>query len=322
MVSGLESALRAHGHEVEILKYPFVFSPPEFINQICDLTCSQNVENYYGHSIDRVIALQFPAYYVQHGHKTVWLMHQHRAFYDLFDESSANDDQKALREKVTQLDNEILKSTNRVFCISQNVCDRLKKYNDIDSQAIYHPPPLAEEISSGEFEDYVFYPSRFETLKRQDLLISAMQYTQSPTVALLAGVGSQLQASQQLAKTIGVEKNVRFLGNISDQERLKLMADCLGVIFIPKDEDYGYVTLEAMLASKPVITCNDSGGPLEFVVNNETGFIIEPEAKELARQIDYMYQNKAESKSLGNNGLNYYKSLQISWEAVVSSLLA
>ena len=43
------------------------------------------------------------------------------------------------------------------------------------------------------------------------------------------------------------------------------MLEALGVIFPPLDEDYGYVTLEAMLAAKPVITCTDSGGPLEFV---------------------------------------------------------
>ena len=44
-------------------------------------------------------------------------------------------------------------------------------------------------------------------------------------------------------------------------------AHSLGVIFPAVDEDYGYVTLEAMLSSKPVITCADSGGPLEFVVD-------------------------------------------------------
>ena len=46
-------------------------------------------------------------------------------------------------------------------------------------------------------------------------------------------------------------------------------AHCLGVVYPPVDEDYGYVTLEAMLSSKPVLTCADSGGPLEFVLEKE-----------------------------------------------------
>ena len=48
---------------------------------------------------------------------------------------------------------------------------------------------------------------------------------------------------------------------ISDEEKLRLYANCLGVIYPPLDEDYGYITLEAMLAQKPVVTTRDAGGP-------------------------------------------------------------
>ena len=51
----------------------------------------------------------------------------------------------------------------------------------------------------------------------------------------------------------------------SDDELIELYAGALGVIFPPYDEDYGYVTLEAFLAHKPVITTTDAGGPNEFV---------------------------------------------------------
>lgn len=55
----------------------------------------------------------------------------------------------------------------------------------------------------------------------------------------------------------------------------------MAVFFGPYDEDYGYITLEAMLAAKPVITCRDSGGPLEFVQQDETGWVVEPDPKRL-----------------------------------------
>ena len=48
------------------------------------------------------------------------------------------------------------------------------------------------------------------------------------------------------------------------------------MVYPPFDEDFGYVTLEAFLARKPVVTCTDSGGPNEFVVDGVNGFVCEP----------------------------------------------
>ena len=50
------------------------------------------------------------------------------------------------------------------------------------------------------------------------------------------------------------------------------------VVYAPFDEDYGYVTLEAFLCAKPVITATDSGGTLEFVVDGENGFVVRARA--------------------------------------------
>jgi glycosyltransferase involved in cell wall biosynthesis len=96
----------------------------------------------------------------------------------------------------------------------------------------------------------------------------------------------------------------------------------LGVIYPPFDEDYGYVTLEALLASKPVITCTDAGGPLEFVRHQETGLIVEPTPKALAEAMDRLWEDRAWSKSLGQSARDYYASLNITWSKVVEKLLA
>ncbi len=80
---------------------------------------------------------------------------------------------------------------------------------------------------------------------------------------------------------------------------LNLYAHASAVFFGPLDEDYGYVTLEAMLSSKPVITCRDSGGPLEFVVNNETGYVTEPEPEEIAAALEKLMGDAALAKRWG-----------------------
>jgi glycosyltransferase involved in cell wall biosynthesis len=102
---------------------------------------------------------------------------------------------------------------------------------------------------------------------------------------------------------------------------LSWYANSLGVFFRPYDEDYGYVTLEAMLSAKPVITCSDSGGPREFVLDGETGFVVEPRPELVADAIDRLAANPGRAAQMGQNGLASYASLGITWDHVVSTLL-
>ena len=85
------------------------------------------------------------------------------------------------------------------------------------------------------------------------------------------------------------------VGPVSEEEKRRQYAHSRAVLFPPEDEDYGYVTLEAMLAAKPVLTCDDSGGPLEFVRDGETGRIVEPTPQALADAMKVEYDAIAAS---------------------------
>ena len=76
-----------------------------------------------------------------------------------------------------------------------------------------------------------------------------------------------------------------FTGAITERQLIDLYAGALAVVFPPFDEDYGYVTLEAFLARKPVITTTDAGGPLEFVDDGVTGLVCEPTPEALGAAI-------------------------------------
>src|SRR5262249_55386485 len=156
-----------------------------------------------------------------------------------------------------------------IYTIAKVVSDRLKHFNGIESKPLYHPPPIAEHLYSEKAEPYILAPSRLETLKRLDLIIDAMRYVRSPVVALIAGDGGQRGNLQKKIEEFGLGHKVRLVGNINEAEMPDWYAKCLAVFFGPHQEDMGYITLEAMLAAKPVITCTDSGGPLEFVVNDQ-----------------------------------------------------
>jgi glycosyltransferase involved in cell wall biosynthesis len=92
-------------------------------------------------------------------------------------------------------------------------------------------------------------------------------------------------------------------------------------VYPPFDEDYGYVTLEAMLSSKPVITCLDSGGPLEFVLHGQTGLVAEPTPQSLAACMDRLWSDRGKARAFGIAGRDHYQSLGISWKNVVARLI-
>jgi len=81
------------------------------------------------------------------------------------------------------------------------------------------------------------------------------------------------------------------------------------------------VALEAALARKPLITCSDAGGPLEFVVDRETGRVVEPEPAAVAAAIDELHEDRARAARMGDAAREFYESLDISWDSVVEALL-
>ncbi len=321
LAEGLLNELKKYRHEVELVTTPFKFHSDRYIDHVIDFWSVQDFNNFNFCSIDKVIALQFPAYYVNHIDKVVWLIHQHRAVYELYNEENSSDDLKRLRHRIQKLDNERLSQASELFTISKTVTKRLKRFNNMDSIPLYHPPFGENNFYCEEPYSYIFYPSRFETLKRQDLLIKAIKHTKTPVKAIIAGDGGQKPVYEQLIEELDVKNKVELLGTVSEDEKYSLFAKSLAVFFAPFDEDYGYVTLEAMLSSKPVITCNDSGGPLEFIVNGVNGFILDPDPELIAKKIDWFYSNRQRAKEMGKKGLEIYKSKNLSWENVVNKLL-
>lgn len=324
-IKGLGLALQEAGHDVETLRLPFGFFPPSEVARAMSVARGLNLTALSGQSIDRVISLQFPAYGVTHPHHVAWVMHQHRASYELFQIKDQDSDGTRLKVAVKEFDDFCLTSmsqSGRLFANSKTVAMRLATFNQISAQPLYHPPPDEHSFYCDSQEPYIFYPSRFETLKRQELLIEASQYMRSPLRIVLAGDGGQWDATKQRIIELGVGDRVRILGRISPQEKVLWYANSLAVCYPTKEEDYGYVTLEAMLASKPVVICSDAGGPKEFVVPNETGFCVDPNAQELARVLDWLYSNPIRAAQMGRDGRAHWLGLGVTWQAVIDRLLS
>jgi glycosyltransferase involved in cell wall biosynthesis len=329
LAEGLLRALRSQGHAAEIVAIPFKWYPPErILEQV--LACRLlDLSESGGAPIDRVIGLKFPAYLIPHPHKILWLLHQFRTAYDLWDHPFGDLDRypngPQVREAIQHIDQNLIPEAKAVFTISRNVSSRLWHYCGIDSVPLYHPPASAELFYGGPVEDYFFYPSRLASLKRQALVLQALAATRRPVRVRFAGLADEAhygETLEMLARQLNVEHRVEWLGQVTEEEKRALYAHALGVIFPPVDEDYGYVTLEAMLAAKPLITCTDSGAPLEFVQHDVTGLIAKPSPQDIAMAMDRLWDDRSWAWAMGEAGKKRYDNLNISWVAVAERLVA
>jgi glycosyltransferase involved in cell wall biosynthesis len=328
LAEGLVQALRAEGHLAEIVAIPFKWYPPERILDHMLASRLLDVTESTGIPVDRVIGLKFPAYFVPHPNKVLWILHQHRTAYDLWDHALSDlirfPDGLQVRNAIRAADAQLLPEAKHIFTISGNVSRRLKEYCSIHSTPLYHPPQHAEHFYCAPADDYVFFPSRLAPLKRQAMVLEAMAETkQSVRVRFAGGAEHPTYAAalQAQAQRLNISHRVEWLGPVTEEEKRRQYACALGVVYPPLDEDYGYVALEAMLASKPLLTCSDAGGPLEFVRPGETGLIAEPTPKALAAVMDALWDDRQRARAMGEAGRAFYERQQINWHTVVQRLL-
>ena len=145
------------------------------------------------------------------------------------------------------------------------------------------------------------------------------------TLELYETLAPGLRASREawlqrdLLAALRPHADVRFTGRVSDDELLGLYATSSVVIFPPADEDYGYIALEAFLSRKPVVTCTDSGGPLEFVVDGENGRVVAPDAALLGAAVADLLADSEKAKRFGERGFERVR--EIRWDSAVKALL-
>ena len=321
-VRGLVAELSRRGYRVERASVPFKWYPKEELLAQAAAWRMIDLSESNGEPIDAVIATKFPTYFVRHPNKITWLFHQYRAIYDLcgtrFSEFDHTERDVRLRDRLIALDNDVLAESKRLFANARNTAARLAQYNGLTAEPLYHPPPLAGKLTAGPYGDYVLSVGRLEANKRVDLIVGAIAH--APGLRLVVvGEGPLRARLEQTAIDAGVGGRVTFAGRVDEHDLVSLYAGALAVVFPPFDEDYGFITLEAFLARKPVVTTIDAGGPLEFVEDGVSGFVVEPAADAIGAAIARLAADRARAAALGDAG--YDRARAITWDGVVDRLL-
>ncbi len=323
LVSELKQNLERRGFRVDVAAVPFKWYPvSEIVRQalawrLLDVTESN------GTPIDLVIPTKFPTYLVRHPRKVAWLFHQHREAYDLYGTPycsfTDSPEDRQVRESIHTMDGAALAECRSIFTISRNVAERLSRYNGLPGTALYPPPHHLGRYRADSFGDYLFYAGRLDRLKRLDLAVDAMKRVRSGARLKIAGAGPLAEELRKQIEGLGVQDRVELLGFVSAADLVDLYAGCRAAYYAPLNEDYGYVTVEAYLSSKPVLTTTDAGGPLEFVTDGESGLVADPTAEAIADAIDRLWElPPARLQEMGEAGRRRVED--INWDRVIDLL--
>jgi glycosyltransferase involved in cell wall biosynthesis len=189
-------------------------------------------------AVDRLIGLKFPAYLIPHPRKVIWLLHQHRQAYDLW-QHPLNDLHRYpngddVRAAIHRADCELIPQARHVFANSRNVAGRLERFCGVQATPLYHPPRDAALFYTRPAEDFLYFPSRINPLKRQDLVLEALAQTRLPVKVYFSGSAEEAGFRAEMR---GADAQKRLcgpgamVGPVSEEKKRDLYARSLGVLF-------------------------------------------------------------------------------------------
>jgi glycosyltransferase involved in cell wall biosynthesis len=322
IVEWLEAMLLKHGHQVEIVYIPELYNTETSFQQMMTYRWV-NLD-----TADRIVCFRPQAHLIPHSHKILWFIHHIRQFYDLwatpygFQDTLKN---RTMRSALIATDNMAFKEAKAIYTNSKIISSRLKNFNDVRSEVLYPPVIQPERFHCAGYNDEVVYISRLEEHKRQHLLAEALKFTKTPVRVRICGTTNDANYTKKLEGIVDSDQTGDRLKIdnrwISEEEKVKILSDCLAAAYLPHDEDsYGYPSVEASHASKCILTTSDSGGVIELVENGQNGYVSQPTPQALAECLDKLYLDRQVTSKMGEKATEYLAKLNISWDHVVEKL--
>jgi len=215
-------------------------------------------------------------------------------------------------------------------------------YNGIDLEE-YQKTPATDALRKYGVDPavpYVLFVGRITRQKGVTHLVDAIRYLPEGTqVVLCAGAPDtpEIAAEMRVMVDGAKERNPRVIWieeMITKPEAIQLYSNCAVFCCPSVYEPFGIINLEAMACKAPVVA-SATGGILEVVVEDETGYLVpfvqdpltsfpmEPEtfAKDLAAKLNEVLSNPEKAKRFGEAGRRRVEA-KFAWSAIAEQTLA
>ena len=161
-------------------------------------------------------------------------------------------------------------------------------------------------------EKILVHTSNFRKVKRTTDVVRmfAKVVEKIPSKLLMVGDGEQRSDCEQLARDLGINDNVRFLGKQDAIEEILSVSDLF--LMPSQSESFGLAALEAMACKVPVISSNAGGLP-ELNVDGVTGFLKEiGDVDGMAESAIFILEDCDRLKAFKENALARAKEFDLS----------
>jgi len=189
-----------------------------------------------------------------------------------------------------------LKSIQKIIAVSKDNQKKIKKYYKRNSEIVYLPIDC-ENFSHKKSKGYCLSVNRIYPAKRIELQLEAFKLTPEKRLVIVGDYAKGDEKALGYVKKILAQKpkNVEIISRPTQKKLKQLYSECDCFLATSKEEAFGLAVIEAMASGKPIVAVNE-GGFKETVLNNKTGFLVNPEPQEIVKAIKEISKNPEKFK--------------------------
>lgn len=226
--------------------------------------------------------------------------------------------QRFLRVLYQPLMDRFLNSADRIVCTSPNYLATSKvlaRHSDkvdvipigLDEASYRCDPAGAVETAERFGSDFFLFVGVLRYYKGLHILLDAIK--DAPYDVVIVGSGPTEPELKRQAKRLNLT-NVTFTGYLPDQDKLRLLQLCRGVVFPSylRSEAFGVTLLEGAMFGKPLISTEVGSGTSHVNIDGHTGIVIPPGSRSALREaMDYLWSHPEAGSEMGRNARLRYE---------------
>jgi glycosyltransferase involved in cell wall biosynthesis len=189
-------------------------------------------------------------------------------------------------------------------------------YGRAPDRVVYPGVNLPAKVTPPSSSDPLLFVGNLWEHKRVGLVIQALARLRKVRLSIV-GEGPEKQNLRRLARDLGLDGRVKFLGRVDQLELNEAYENSSACVYTPQREPFGMVPLEAAAAGRPVIATE--GGGYSEVLNESCARFVPAHPDRIAESIASVLGDPALARRMGAAGREI--AANHSWERTASELL-